>query len=79
MFDGAAGKSTLGLSYGLTISEAILAPAMPSTTARAGGVYLPIIQSLAKQAELDRRPAKARRRFWCKRSFNRADTRARCA
>jgi di/tricarboxylate transporter len=31
------GKSTLGLSYGLTISEALLAPAMPSTTARAGG------------------------------------------
>ena len=39
------GKSTLGLSYGLSISEAILAPAMPSTTARAGGVYLPIIKS----------------------------------
>jgi DASS family divalent anion:Na+ symporter len=44
------GKSTLGLSYGLTISEALLAPAMPSTTARAGGVYLPIIKSLAKNA-----------------------------
>ena len=50
MFVRALGKSTLGLSYGLTISEAILAPAMPSTTARAGGVYLPIISSLAKQA-----------------------------
>ena len=44
------GKYTLGLSYGLTISEALLAPAMPSTTARAGGVYLPIIKSLAKNA-----------------------------
>lgn len=42
------GKSTLGLSYGLTISEALLAPAMPSTTARAGGVYLPIIKSLVR-------------------------------
>ncbi|KAI3978599.1 hypothetical protein MKX01_015774 [Papaver californicum] len=41
------GKSTLGLSYGLTISEALIAPAMPSTTARAGGVFLPIIKSLA--------------------------------
>ena len=50
MFVRALGKSTLGLSYGLTISEALLAPAMPSTTARAGGVYLPIITSLAKQA-----------------------------
>ncbi|KAJ6816005.1 putative dicarboxylate transporter 2.1, chloroplastic [Iris pallida] len=41
------GRSTLGLSYGLAISEAMIAPAMPSTTARAGGVFLPIIKSLA--------------------------------
>ncbi|PKA56140.1 Dicarboxylate transporter 2.1, chloroplastic [Apostasia shenzhenica] len=41
------GKSTLGLSYGLTLSEAMIAPAMPSTTARAGGVFLPIIKSLS--------------------------------
>lgn len=44
------GKSTLGLSYGLTVSEAFIAPAMPSTTARAGGVFLPIIQSLSLSA-----------------------------
>ncbi|KAJ0533274.1 putative solute carrier family 13 [Helianthus annuus] len=44
------GKSTLGLSYGLTLSEALIAPAMPSTTARAGGVFLPIIKSLAVSA-----------------------------
>ncbi|XP_077249896.1 dicarboxylate transporter 2.1, chloroplastic-like [Tasmannia lanceolata] len=44
------GKSTLGLSYGLTISETIIAPAMPSTTARAGGVFLPIIKSLSLSA-----------------------------
>ncbi|GAB2292016.1 cytochrome P450-dit2 [Dionaea muscipula] len=44
------GKSTLGLSYGLTISEALIAPAMPSTTARAGGVFLPIINSLSLSA-----------------------------
>lgn len=41
------GKSTLGLSYGLTVSEVLIAPAMPSTTARAGGVFLPIIKSLS--------------------------------
>ncbi|CAO2814767.1 unnamed protein product [Amaranthus hypochondriacus] len=41
------GKSTLGLSYGLTFSEALVAPAMPSTTARAGGIFLPIIKSLS--------------------------------
>ncbi|XP_073270120.1 dicarboxylate transporter 2.1, chloroplastic-like [Primulina huaijiensis] len=44
------GKSTLGLSYGLTLSEALIAPAMPSTTARAGGVFLPIIKSLSLAA-----------------------------
>ncbi|KAK2971791.1 hypothetical protein RJ640_018480 [Escallonia rubra] len=44
------GKSTLGLSYGLTISEALISPAMPSTTARAGGVFLPIIKSLSLSA-----------------------------
>ncbi|XP_022985012.1 dicarboxylate transporter 2.1, chloroplastic-like [Cucurbita maxima] len=45
------GKSTLGLSYGLTFSEALIAPAMPSTTARAGGVFLPIIKSLSLAAD----------------------------
>ena len=44
------GKSTLGLSYGLTFSELLIAPAMPSTTARAGGVFLPIIKSLSLSA-----------------------------
>eukprot|EP00899_Mesostigma_viride_P020051 jgi/Mesvir1/28047/Mv04650-RA.1 len=48
MFVQKLGKSTLGLSYGLVLSEALLAPAMPSTTARAGGVFLPIINSLAR-------------------------------
>ncbi|KAL6655407.1 hypothetical protein ACP70R_006233 [Stipagrostis hirtigluma subsp. patula] len=45
------GKSTLGLSYGLTISEACIAPAIPSTMARAGGLFLPIIKSLSLSAE----------------------------
>ncbi|CAI9109550.1 OLC1v1009391C1 [Oldenlandia corymbosa var. corymbosa] len=42
------GKNTLGLSYGLVISEALISPAMPSSTARAGGIFLPIIKSLAE-------------------------------
>nr|WP_328698770.1 DASS family sodium-coupled anion symporter [Brevibacterium rongguiense] len=42
------GKSSLGLSYGLTITDLILAPATPSNTARAGGVIYPIIRSLAE-------------------------------
>ena len=47
LFVRAVGKSTLGLAYGLSIAEALLAPAMPSTTARAGGIFMPIINSLS--------------------------------
>ncbi len=42
------GKKTLGLSYGLLLSEFILSPAIPSVTARAGGVIYPVVQGLAK-------------------------------
>jgi len=37
IFVAAMGKSTLGLAYGLSIAELLLSPALPSTTARAGG------------------------------------------
>lgn len=33
--------------YGLAIAEAAIAPAMPSTTARAGGIFMPIMNSLS--------------------------------
>lgn len=49
-FPLSAGKSTLGLSYGLTAAETLIAPAMPSTTARAGGIFMPIISSLSQEA-----------------------------
>jgi DASS family divalent anion:Na+ symporter len=42
------GKRTLGLGYGLTITELIISPAMPSITARAGGVLLPITRAIAE-------------------------------
>ncbi len=42
------GKKTLGLGYGLVLTELILAPAVPSVTARAGGIVYPILQSIAK-------------------------------
>ncbi|MBO9494715.1 DASS family sodium-coupled anion symporter [Thalassotalea sp. G20_0] len=41
------GKKTLTLGYGLTLTDMLLAPAMPSTTARAGAVVYPIMQSIA--------------------------------
>ncbi|KAL6552152.1 Dicarboxylate transporter 2.1, chloroplastic [Orobanche gracilis] len=45
------GKSTLGLSYGLVLGELAISPGMPSSTARAGGIFLPIIRSLALGVE----------------------------
>lgn len=41
------GKKSLGLSYGLAFTDLILAPVIPSNTARAGGILFPIIESLA--------------------------------
>ena len=54
------GRSTLGLGYSLVGSDLVLAPMIPSNTARAGGVVYPILQSLTKatlssHSESDRR------------------------
>lgn len=42
------GKRTLGLAYGLAAADLILSPAMPSNTARCGGVIYPIADSLSR-------------------------------
>jgi DASS family divalent anion:Na+ symporter len=41
------GKNSLGLGYGLVATDLLLAPTIPSVTARAGGVLFPILKSLA--------------------------------
>ena len=41
------GKKTLSLCYSITATELFLAPAIPSATARAGGVIFPIVKALA--------------------------------
>lgn len=41
------GGSSLGTSYGLAVTDLVLAPAMPSNTARLGGVLFPIITSIS--------------------------------
>lgn len=46
------GKSTLGLAYGIIISELALAPFIPSLVARAGGIIFPIVLALAKAYDL---------------------------
>ncbi|XP_054815736.1 dicarboxylate transporter 1, chloroplastic-like [Prosopis cineraria] len=40
------GSSSLGLGYSLVFSEALLAPAIPSVSARAGGIFLPLAKAL---------------------------------
>lgn len=50
LFVNALGRNTLGLSFGLNVAEGLISPAMPSTTARAGGIFVPIMRSVAQNA-----------------------------
>ena len=43
------GRTTLGLGYSIFLTDALIAPAFPSNTAR-GGVLYPIVLSLAQSA-----------------------------
>jgi len=54
------GKRTLGIGYGLTLCELILAPFTPSNTARGGGIVHPIMKSIANAFDSD--PAKGTER-----------------
>lgn len=47
-FVRALGSSPLGLAYGLVLAETALAPAMPSSAARAGAVFSPVISSVSR-------------------------------
>lgn len=42
------GRKTLGLSYALIATDLVLAPVIPSNTARGGGVIFPILRSVAR-------------------------------
>ena len=42
------GKSTLGMGYGLVATDFVLSSAIPSLTARTGGVIFPLLNSLCK-------------------------------
>jgi len=48
LFIRAIGKNSLGLSYALTSTDALLAGFLPSNSARCGGVIFPIARSLAE-------------------------------
>lgn len=43
----AIGRSSLTLGYAITLSDFVISPATPSSTARAGGIIYPIIRSLS--------------------------------
>ena len=46
---GLFGRSSLGLAYSIVLTDALIAPAFPSNTAR-GGVLYPIVLSVAEEA-----------------------------
>lgn len=57
------GRSSLGLAYGMALTDLVLAPATPSNTARAGGVVYPIIRSLSKLEGSEPEPEESRKRL----------------
>lgn len=46
-----AGGETLNLGYAVAIADYVMSPAMPSNTARTGGIVFPIFNSLVKTLE----------------------------
>ncbi|MBM3196400.1 MAG: DASS family sodium-coupled anion symporter [Chlamydiae bacterium] len=42
------GKNSLGIAYGMALTDLLLAPAIPSVTARIGGIVYPVVLSIAK-------------------------------
>jgi divalent anion:Na+ symporter, DASS family len=55
------GKRSLGLAYGLSATDLVLASAIPSNTARAGGVVFPIMRALAHAYDSDPEKGTARK------------------
>jgi L-tartrate/succinate antiporter len=55
------GKNTLLLGYGVTLADTILAPFIPSPTARSGGIIYPIVSDLAQVYESKPNDPSARR------------------
>ena len=51
------GSSSLGIAYSLSLADLIMAPAMPSVTARSGGIILPVAKSI--NAVMDSQPGES--------------------
>ncbi len=61
LFMRVLGKRTLGLSYGMIGTDLLLAPAIPSNTARTGGIVFPIVKSVAQAYGSDPKQGTQRR------------------
>ncbi len=48
-FTSVIGKSSLGLAYGMIVTDFLLAPFIPSNTARSGGILFPIVTALSNE------------------------------
>ncbi|MCA9833376.1 MAG: anion permease [Thermomicrobiales bacterium] len=59
-FVSKVGKKMLGVSYGLALADLVMAPAIPSATARGGGIMAPIMKSVAET--YDSKPGPTARR-----------------
>ncbi|MDR1115410.1 MAG: anion permease [Tannerella sp.] len=51
LFINKLGHNSLGLAYGLVFTDLMFAPAMPSTTARCGGILAPLFRSISEAYE----------------------------
>ncbi|STD70874.1 di-and tricarboxylate transporters [Corynebacterium pilosum] len=59
-FVSKVGGKMLGVAYGLALADLVLAPAIPSATARGGGIMAPVMRSVA--LTYDSQPGPTRRR-----------------
>lgn len=61
MMVAALGRTTLGLGYAIAAAELLLAPFIPSNTARGGGLMMPIVRSICGVlgSEPEREPKRA--------------------
>lgn len=51
IFINKLGRNSLGLAYGLVMTDLVFAPAMPSTSARCGGIITPLFRSISEAYE----------------------------
>lgn len=57
LFISRFGRTSLTLGYSVAVSDLVLAPMVPSDTARGGGIMAPIVRSLAKALDSEPGPS----------------------